>query len=253
MGGYVVTGAAGGIGGEIMQRLVARGDAVIAVDREGSPAIESLCRTGSVTFLSLDVADEGHAADMLECCVRRHGRFSGAALCAGTIRFEACDQITLEHWDRVLSVNLRSVLVALREIARMPETLVLGASVVTISSTSARGARPEALAYGASKHGVEYLTRSYALALAARRVRVNGIAPGPIRTAMWNHVARARGGPDEGAAREYEQRVLEATPLGRLGEPADIAELASFLLSEAAGFITGQTIVADGGFLLANR
>jgi 3-oxoacyl-[acyl-carrier protein] reductase len=89
--------------------------------------------------------------------------------------------------------------------------------------------------------------------MAARRIRVNAIAPGPIRTAMWTEVGNARGASAGVSASEYEAQVVASMPLGRLGEPQDVADLACFLLGPASGFITGQVIGVDGGFMLAHR
>jgi NAD(P)-dependent dehydrogenase (short-subunit alcohol dehydrogenase family) len=146
----------------------------------------------------------------------------------------------LQEWRHTLELNLTATFILARAgIAHMRGAQVQGASVVVISSQIGQVGHARGAAYAASKAGLNGMVRSLALEWAAEGVRINAIGPGPIDTPM---VAAAKADP------QLLQTLLDGIPMGRLGQPQEIAEVASFLLSPRASFLTGQLICVDGGF-----
>jgi NAD(P)-dependent dehydrogenase (short-subunit alcohol dehydrogenase family) len=170
--------------------------------------------------------------------VRSFGGLDGALACAGIIELLPATETTDEVWRRIIEVNLTGSFNLARAAARhMTESG--GGAMVMVSSQIGLVGHPRAASYAAAKSGINGLTRAMALELASSNVRVNAVAPGPIATEM---TAESRADP---ARREA---LLSGIPLGRFGEPEEIASTIVFLLSDAASFITGQVISADGGF-----
>ncbi len=238
----LVTGAASGIGGAIAQRLLSEGCEVHAVDRE-EDGLKSLADLGA-TIEVANLADVNARRDVAE----HAGALDGVVHCAGILRLQAVDQTTEQLWDEVMDVNAKSALFLTLGVlpAMRPR-----ASVIFFSSVSARVvSTPEAMVYAASKMAIISLTRSLAVALASRPIRVNAIAPGIIDTPMQRELVRdlaiERGVSEE----ELRARRLAAVPLGRWGEPAEVAGVASFLLSDDASYITGQALAVDGGYTM---
>ena len=153
--------------------------------------------------------------------------------------FAAC---TLEDWDRVLGVNLRGAFVLTKALLPL---IAPGASIVNISSIHATHAFAESLPYACSKAGLMAFTRNLALELAPRRIRVNVICPGYVDTGLWDEYLRHAPDP---AALDAEISALH--PVGRRGLPVDVAEAALFLAADTAAFMTGASLVVDGGLTI---
>jgi NAD(P)-dependent dehydrogenase (short-subunit alcohol dehydrogenase family) len=230
----VVTGGAGGIGLAIARAALAEGARVVIADPIAPP--EDLAR--EVEWRSVDVTDHPAVSAMFTDVQRRYGSLGGLVNNAGILHSGTVESLTATEWDRVMRVNLDAVFFGVQ--AALPH-FDDGATVVNIASTSAFLAGREQAAYEASKAGVVMLTRSLAVALAPR-VRVNAVAPGLIDTPLTRRLF--------GSAAAFEARVREKIPLGRAGRPEEVAEAVLFLSAPESRYITGETLLVDGGWIL---
>ena len=242
----LVTGGAAGIGLATARAFAASGARVVIADlpgEAGEAAAATLRETGAqAMFVPVDVADPRSASDMVRATVAAYGRLdcainnAGISGSAGGRRETA--EYDLDTWRSVLSVNLDGVFHCLR--AEIPAMLAGGGgAIVNMASILGSVGFACASAYTASKHGVVGLTKVAALEYSKQGVRVNAIGPGFIETAMTAPIRST----DEGVAMLTAQH-----PIGRLGRPEEIADLALFLCSDAASFITGAYYVDDGGY-----
>jgi len=224
----LVTGGASGIGLATVDLLRDRGATVVAADLRSGPGIEAL-----------DVTDEDAVDAVVASILERYGRLDLAANVAGTsgVHGEVADSTTAD-WRHTLAVNLDGVYFCLRAELRAMRTAGTG-SVVNVASSAGRMGVPGLGAYAASKHAVLGLTRSAALEVARHGIRVNAVCPGSVRTPML----RGFLGGDEDLMVKLGRRA----PMGRLGEPHEIAEAVLWLLSEAASYVTGEALSSDGG------
>lgn len=224
----LVTGGGSGIGAATAALLRARGATVVAADLRPGDGIEVL-----------DVTDESAVDALVASVVERHGRLDLAANVAGTsgVYAEVADSTTAD-WRATMAVNLDAVYFCVRAQLRAMRARGAG-SIVNVASSAGRMGVPGLAAYSASKHGVLGLTRSAALEVARAGVRVNAVCPGSVRTPML----RSFVGGDEDVLEKMGRRA----PMGRLGEPSEIAEAVVWLLSGAASFVTGSVVEPDGG------
>jgi glucose 1-dehydrogenase len=244
----IVTGAARGIGAACARAFASHGARVVLADIDDkgcrSTASEIESSTGSETLsIRTDVAEQAQCEALLTSCLERFGQCDILLNNAGIIRAGSILDVSIEDFDRVLSVNLRGTFLLSQVVARhMVEKGIKGA-IINMSSTNAVVAIPNQLAYATSKGGVRQLTNAMAMALAPYDIRVNAIGPGSIQTDMLGQVMQ------DDAARRV---ILSRTPLGRAGAPEEVAMVAVFLASDYASYITGQTIYPDGGRLGLN-
>ena len=244
----IVTGAARGIGKAIAKRLAEEGARVVIadIDEANGHAAAEACGT-SARFIRCDVGDGGSVASLVAATVAAYGGIDVLVNNAGILA--AIDFLDLAEadFDRVIRVNLKGAFLVGQAVARtMVERVNAGGgagAIVNLSSVNAVFAIANQVPYSVSKGGINQLTKVMALSLAPYGIRVNAIGPGSINTEM---LASTMQNP------EARRRILSRTPLGRIGEPAEIAAIAAFLASDEASYITGQTIYADGGRLPLN-
>lgn len=239
----LVTGASRGIGRAITAELSREGWAVAINFLERADAAEELCALlraegGTAAVYQADVADRARVAAMVRAVERELGEVSLLVNNAGISHQNLFQSTTDEEWDRLLAVNLTGSRNCICEVLPGMISQKRGCIVNISSMWGLRGASCE-VAYAATKAAVVGLTRSLALEVAPSGIRVNAVAPGCIETDMVKAL-----GEDTRAM------LVEETPMGRLGTPEDIARVVSFLASDNAGFITGQVITADGGFIV---
>jgi NAD(P)-dependent dehydrogenase (short-subunit alcohol dehydrogenase family) len=238
----LVTGAAAGIGAAIAEALQASGAAVHGADvawQDGSPEL-----AGRV---ELDVTDRVAVRAAVESVVAAEGRLDVLVNAAGTMR--AHDDLLAyddEDWDVVVGVNGRGTFTCIQEAVRV---MGEGAAIVNIASTAGRNGRTLSPPYAASKAAVINLTRSVARLVAGRGIRVNAVCPGLILTEFNMRLGR-QFGPDRGQSpEEFIASRAEAIPMGRPGDPAEVADAVCFLVSDAARYVTGQSLNVDGGLV----
>ena len=246
----VVSGAARGIGYAIAERFLSEGARVIVADVDedgGSDAVMRLGAHGAARFVHCDVSDRLSVRNLVAASVEAFGAIDVLVNNAGIIHAADFLDLAEEDFDRVLRVNLKGAFLlgqaAARRMVKQIEDGGAPGAIVNMSSVNAVFAIANQVPYSVSKGGLNQLTKVMGLALALHGIRVNAIGPGSIMTDMLATITTDR------AARE---RVLSRTPLGRVGEPAEIAAIAAFLASDDASYITGQTIYADGGRLPLN-
>jgi NAD(P)-dependent dehydrogenase (short-subunit alcohol dehydrogenase family) len=240
-----VTGASRGIGAATARAVSAAGGRCVLVARTGS-ALERLAAELPTPAVALagDVVDPGlpeRAAAAAEELGELWGLVNNAAAFAP--RHVPAVETAPEEWERILAVNLIAPLAFARAVVRRLLAAGRGGRVVNLGSISGLTGIPNTSPYNASKAALESLTRSLAVELGGAAVLVNSVAPGGIATEMY----------EEAAARDpgLRERVSARAPLGRIGQPEEAAWPIVFLLSPAAGFITGQTLLVDGGRLAA--
>ena len=233
-----ITGMGSGIGLATAKLAAAQGARVSGTVQspEQEANLEGVVSTD--LCFRLDVTDEEALGTAVSDAAGRIGGLDGVVASAGIIKLLSSADTDSSDWSRIIDVNLTASF----NLARAATPFLLkaeSAAMVLISSQIGLVGHQRAAAYAASKAGINGLAKSLALELADRNVRVNAIAPGPIATDM---TAATRANP------ERFETLRSAIPLGRFGTAEEIANLAVFLLSEQAGFITGQVVVADGGF-----
>ncbi len=246
----IVTGGAAGIGRAIVRRFVAEGARVVIADisqDKAEEAIASLPGGSEVRFVKTDVARKLDVHNLIASTIDVFGDIDVLVSNAGIVHGAEFLDLAEDDFDRVLAVNLKGAFLAGQAVARyMVDKVKDGGApgtIVNMSSVNAVFAIANQVPYSVSKGGVNQLTKVMALALAPYGIRVNAIGPGSIMTDMLAAVA------SDAPARN---RVLSRTPLGRIGDPSEIASIAAFLASDDASYITGQTIYADGGRLPLN-
>jgi NAD(P)-dependent dehydrogenase (short-subunit alcohol dehydrogenase family) len=244
----LVTGAAQGIGLACARAFAREGAKVFVTDLNedaGRRAVLQLRSEGlQASFAACDVSRKDQVEAAMRSVVGEFGRLDVLVANAGIVH--AAEFIDLEEkdFDRVLAVNLKGVFLAGQAAARRMVEQGGGGSIINMSSVNAILAIPNQVPYVVSKGAINQLTKVMSLALAPHRIRVNGIGPGTILTELAKTAVLGN--------REAERKILSRTPLGRMGDPAEVAQVALFLASDESSYVTGQTIYPDGGRLALN-
>ncbi|MCO6437636.1 MAG: glucose 1-dehydrogenase [Phycisphaerae bacterium] len=241
----VITGAASGIGRCVAQMLFDEGAAVVLADvdeRAGEPFAAELAAhdAARAMFVRTDVSRDDEVKRLIDTAAKRFGRLDLAFNNAGVLGspMARTAECSLDNWERVVGVNLRGVWLCLKyELRRMRKQE--SGVIVNCGSAAARTGSFSSLPYVVSKQGVEAMTRFAAVEYAGRGVRINAICPGYVKTAMFEGIV--------GSGGEVEARLLAEQPAGRFGTPEEMARAVIWLFSDDASYVTGETLVIDGG------
>jgi 3-oxoacyl-[acyl-carrier protein] reductase len=233
-GTTIIFGGSGGIGSEIARALHAKGAPLLLAARDEArlAAVASELECASAT---VDLTNEGSVAALIEQA-SASGPIAAAAVCVGSILLKPAHMTSLEEWENTLKINATAAFLVVKHL--VPKMREHGGSIVLFASAAAEIGLPNHEAIAAAKGAVIGLTRSAAATYAAQNIRINCIAPGLVRTPL---AAKITGNP---AAEKFS---VALHPIGRLGEPKDIAGLAAWLLSAESSWTTGQVFTVDGG------
>jgi 3-oxoacyl-[acyl-carrier protein] reductase len=231
----VITGAAQGMGQAAVAACISQGATVTGCDLNTAGLAQMTEQFGEAfTGVSCDISDSQAVANMMQEAKAQRGRIDGLVNNAGVGSLDEFIDTPDEHWAKVIGVNLTGAFYCAREASKIMVEQGAGA-VINISSTAAyTGEGPSH--YCAAKAGLIGLTRSMAKELASHNIRVNAVIPGPTNTPMMADIPE-----------DWMEQMIAGIPLGRMGEPTDIANMLVFLLSDAAGFCTGQNFTVNGG------
>jgi NAD(P)-dependent dehydrogenase (short-subunit alcohol dehydrogenase family) len=239
----LITGGGSGIGRAAAVLFANEGAKVIIAGRRienGNETVEMIQKTGGeAIFIQTDISIEDQIEKLISDIVQKYGRldcaFNNGGVDGKPAPIVDCEE---EDWDMIIDINLKGTFLLMKyEIRQM---LIQGyGSIVNMSSVCGTIARPNRCAYNASRHGVEGLTKTAALEYSNKGIRINAVAPGSIRTDIFYR--STQGNP------EKEKIYAQAHPIGRIGEPEEVATAALWLCSDAASFVTGSIILVDGG------
>ena len=239
----IVTGASKGIGAAIAKRLAAAGASVVvnyASSREGADRVvaEIAGKAGKAIAVKADVSKAADVQRLFDATKKAFGSLDVLVNNAGVYGFAPLEEVTEDEFHREFNINVLGVLLASREAMKYfgPH----GGSVINISSMASMSPTPTAVVYSATKGAVDTITRVLAKELGPKKIRVNAINPGGVETEGVHSMGIS--------GSEFEKQMVARTPLGRLGQPDDIASVAVFLASAASGWMTGETIAVGGGF-----
>ena len=240
----IVTGASQGIGLACAQRLVREGARVMLVDLkpEGEQAAAALGE--NARFFRADVSVKAEVDAMVQATLDAFGRVDILVNNAGVTHAADFLDLAEEDFDRVLRINLKSMFLCSQAAARDMVERGIGGCIINMSSVNAELTIPNQVPYVVSKGGVNQLTRVAAISLAQHGIRVNAIGPGTILTELARQAVLG--------SLDARHTILSRTPLGRCGEPEEVAGIAAFLASDDASYMTGQTLYADGGRMALN-
>ena len=239
----LVTGAASGIGRATAHRLADEGAVAVVTDVQDAPGEEAVAEIrsqgGTALFVHHDVTSEADWQAVVERVLAEHGRLDILVNNAGMGDLATIEETTLEDYERTIAIDQTGVFLGMKSCAEALKASGHG-SVINISSIfGTSGGFGTSPAYHAAKGAVRTLTKNVALHWATAGVRVNSVHPGFIRTPIL----------DAAKGTEVEQGMIDTTPMGRLGEPEEIAAAVAFLASDDASFVTGSELYVDGGFL----
>ncbi len=238
----IVTGGAQGIGEACARRFAREGARVVIADMADEPG-QALASEIGALYLHCDVGDSAQVDAVVARSMQAHGRIDVLVNNAGIFRAADFLDITEADFDAVLRVNIKGSFLMGQAVARVMASQGSG-NIVNMSSVNGVLAIPTIASYNVSKGGVNQLTRVMALALADKGIRVNAVAPGTIATELAYKAVLTS---DEAKA-----KIMSRTPMKRLGEPSEIADVVAWLVSDAASYVTGEIVTVDGGRMTLN-
>lgn len=239
----IVIGAARGIGAGIAERFVEEDARVLIADVEdaaGQATVARLGESGAAHYMHADISERAAAEALVETALQHYGRIDILVQNAGIYPWTLIEHIEVEEWDRVLAVNLRGTFIAAQACLRPMKQQRYGRMVFTSSITGPRVSSPGHGHYSASKGGINGFIRAAAVEFAPYGITVNGVEPGNILTE----------GVQAQRSAEFIAAMAASVPLGRLGTPRDVANACLFLASDEASYVTGTTVIVDGGQIL---
>lgn len=240
----LVTGGAQGIGEACARRFAREGAKLVIADVADAPG-RALARELGGTYMHCDVGDKADVDAIVAQALAAHGRIDVLVNNAGIFKAAHFLDVTEDDFDEVLRVNLKGAFLMGQAVARaMVQQANGGGSIVNMSSVNGVLAIPDIASYNVSKGGINQLTRAMALALADHGIRVNAVAPGTIATELAAKAVLT--------SEEARCKILSRTPLKRLGEPDEIADVVAWLSSDAASYVTGEIVTVDGGRMALN-
>lgn len=239
----LVTGASRGIGKETALRLASEGATVAVHYSQSVDKAEAVCQQiqdlgQEAVLVKADIADRNAVIRMVKFLIKEVGPIDLLVNNAGDVGDVSFDELSPEHWDRIIAINLTGPFNVLWTVKDGMKEQNFG-RIVNVSSIAALAVRPDQLPYAAAKAGIISLTKSCCGPLAKYNIRINSVAPGAIATDMLSEVSD-----------EMVEQLRSTTPLGRLGEPDEMAKVITFLLSEDSSYMTGSTVIASGGRIL---
>ena len=240
----LVTGGSRGIGKATALKLASEGATVAVHYSQSAAKAEDVCteinnehHQKALPFQA-DISDRKAVNKMVECVTKELGTIDLLVNNAGDVGDMVFDELTPEHWDKIIAINLTGPFNVLWAVKPGMIKQQFG-RIVNVSSIAALAVRPNQLPYAAAKAGIISLTKSCCGPLAAHNIRINSVAPGAIGTDMLSEVSP-----------EMVEQLRSTTPLGRLGEPEEMANVIAFLLNEESSYMTGATVIASGGRIL---
>lgn len=245
--GVIVTGGASGIGKATAERFLEEGAKVAIFDvseENGEATLKELRKKGFTPLILIgDVTKSSDVKKMVRTAKAKLGRIDVLFNNAGILVEGTVEDVTEKDWDRIMAVNVKGVFLMSKEVVPIMLKQRKGAIVNNASCSGLVGDR-NAIAYNTSKGAVVLMTKCLALDYAEKNIRVNCVCPGEIDTPMFRQEARAR----KMSVEEYRKELCEYHPIGRLGEPSEVANAVLFLASDQASFITGAAFSVDGGY-----
>ena len=238
----IVTGGAQGIGEACARRFAGDGAKVVIADLDQGHGQALAAELGAI-FITCDVGDKAQVDALVAQTVKQHQRIDVLVNNAGILRAADFLEVSEADFDAVMRVNIKGAFLVGQAVARVMAQQG-GGSIVNMSSINATLAIPTIASYNISKGGINQLTRVMSLALADKGIRVNAVAPGTIATEMAIKAVLA--------TEEARVKVMSRTPMKRLGEPSEIADVVAWLASDAASYVTGEIVVVDGGRMTLN-
>lgn len=248
----IVTGASQGIGRACAIRLAEEGAKVIVSDVNdiaGKAVVKEIGKAGgTASYVDCDVSEKLDVHNLVAKALELHGRIDVLVNNAGVVDDVPFLDLTEDEYDRIMRINLKGAFLAGQAVARQmvkqgPRDDGGAGTIVNMSSVNSVFALPDHVAYSISKGGLSQLTKAMAIALATKGIRVNAVGPGTIETPLLAGVVK-----DEA----FKKKVLSRTPMGRIGQPSEVAAIVAWLASDQSSYVTGTTVFADGGRLPLN-